>query len=558
MTETTEDQWYAQARRELEQKRVAQQIWKKARLKAGDDPRKLAAHYIALRVAQLRRKSASSPSTSSELASSQAAELTILNPHALEAALQASSQPEMPDDAPPLPFDSPVAEENASTAEVATPLITRQLHRGSLAAAGLALLVICLTLAWWRFGDSDNATSMAAAPSSNAPRGETAMFRGNAARTGVYQQEGPQQFNEILWDFQGEDEIASAPLRFRDTLFIGGNDGQFYALNLADGQEKWRFRAKDAIVAAAAGDEHGIYVSSLDGHLYALDHSDGKQKWQLQAQGAIFASPAILNGTLYIGSQNSQFYAINSENGQIHWQAEIGSGGIDASPAILDGIIYVGSLDGHLYALDQESGHQLWEFKTEGAITATPAVSEDAVYAGSTDGYLYALERNSGKQKWRSKASDIIVAGACVATVSKEPGAVAAARAAPAEAEQENEAGEEKPLLSLSDESDIAQGETASEASVYFLSADGSLHALDRNGHIVWEFASESKTFTTPVIAGDVIYFSTTDGYLYALSREDGTTKWRAMFSSQPLSSPVAADGKLYFGSADHHIYAVK
>jgi outer membrane protein assembly factor BamB len=82
---------------------------------------------------------------------------------------------------------------------------------------------------------------------------------------------------------------------------------------------------------------------------------------------------------------------------------------------------------------------------------------------------------------------------------------------------------------------------------------------------------------STPAIADGLVYFSSDDGYLYAVHADDGTQAWRTDIgnfldrtarenlgnSPDPTgydyvqSSPVVADGTVYVGSLDGNLYAL-
>ena len=69
----------------------------------------------------------------------------------------------------------------------------------------------------------------------------TAMFRGNAARTGVYPSGGPIDPPELLWKFKTGAGEGSSPCRLRWHVYVAGSDRYLYALDAQSGEEKWKF-----------------------------------------------------------------------------------------------------------------------------------------------------------------------------------------------------------------------------------------------------------------------------------------------------------------------------
>jgi len=215
------------------------------------------------------------------------------------------------------------------------------------------------------------------------------------------------------------------------TVFVGGMDGNFYAIHPEKG-DKWFPLSYDAIYSSPAIAADGtVYIGSNDWNLYAVSPSEmrewppkteddlffgpdedecenqdecdfGNNPFALYSAGdalaedaAISSSPAIgQDGTIYVGSRDSHLYAIHPD-GNLKWKFKTGNE-IDASPAIgSDGVIYVGSLDGNVYAVKPD-GTQKWKYETGGEVWSSPIISADGtVYVGSTDGKLYAFASES-------------------------------------------------------------------------------------------------------------------------------------------------------------------
>jgi outer membrane protein assembly factor BamB len=55
-----------------------------------------------------------------------------------------------------------------------------------------------------------------------------------------------------------------------NVIWVGSNDGNLYALNLADGKELWKFAAGGDVVASAAISGNRLIIGSRDGVLYCL------------------------------------------------------------------------------------------------------------------------------------------------------------------------------------------------------------------------------------------------------------------------------------------------
>jgi len=64
--------------------------------------------------------------------------------------------------------------------------------------------------------------------------------------------------------------------------------------------------------------------------------------------------------------------------------------------------------------------------------------------------------------------------------------------------------------------------------------------------------------FSSPTVAGGLVYAGSSDGNLYAIARSDGEVAWRFSVGGRVWKSPAIVDGAVYFGSHDGHIYAIE
>lgn len=72
-----------------------------------------------------------------------------------------------------------------------------------------------------------------------------------------------------------------------------------------------------------------------------------------------------------------------------------------------------------------------------------------------------------------------------------------------------------------------------------------------------WRFRTDATIRSSPVVAGEVIYFGSDDNHVYAVNLTDGTERWKFQTGGEVRSSPAAGDGIIYFGSRDGFLYAV-
>jgi outer membrane protein assembly factor BamB len=55
-----------------------------------------------------------------------------------------------------------------------------------------------------------------------------------------------------------------------------------------------------------------VYVGGDDGNLYALNATTGTMLWSFTTQALVTSSPAVANGVVYVGSDDNNLYAIGN------------------------------------------------------------------------------------------------------------------------------------------------------------------------------------------------------------------------------------------------------
>jgi len=219
------------------------------------------------------------------------------------------------------------------------------------------------------------------------------------------------------WQYVVNAPIISSPVVSNQSVYFGGLDSQFYALDIRSGAPKWKFAAHGEIRSTAAVGGEKLYFVSGDGNLYCLDLTSGKEVWFFRTQGEKkhdFAdyhqsSPILYNDRLYFGSGDGNIYAINTSDGSLAWKFTTGDV-VHGTPAVDGNRLFVGSFDGYLYALDVTTGALLWKFKAvgqrwfpKGEFQGSPAVGGGLVFIGSRDFNLYAVDQEKGYCHWNKQ-----------------------------------------------------------------------------------------------------------------------------------------------------------
>jgi len=81
----------------------------------------------------------------------------------------------------------------------------------------------------------------------------------------------------------------------------------------------------------------------------------------------------------------------------------------------------------------------------------------------------------------------------------------------------------------------------------------GNVAGIDRD----WSYTTGNKVFSSPAVAGGVVYVGSEDDNVYALNAATGAQLWQFTTGDKVFSSPAVAGGVVYVGSYDCNLYAL-
>jgi outer membrane protein assembly factor BamB len=206
----------------------------------------------------------------------------------------------------------------------------------------------------------------------------------------------------------------------RDQIYVGADDGAFYALDAQRGTTRWSYRAKGAIERAAAFGGAGaasglVYVATAADRLFALEAATGKWRWGYERETPEgftihgYAGPRLGDGRVYAGFADGFLVALAAGTGEVQWARSLAAASdqfvdVDATPALVKAprgagdLLYTSSYSGGLYAVDARNGDVRWRVGTEGVGTVTPF--GDRLYFAAPRQGLHATDVE-GHTIWR-------------------------------------------------------------------------------------------------------------------------------------------------------------
>ena len=292
-----------------------------------------------------------------------------------------------------------------------------------------------------------------------------------------------------------------------------------YALDAYTRELLWRFEAPS--LARSLKVAYGVvFFVTADDHLNALDAHTGELLWTYDTEFPV-SEYVVEGGVIYLTSRDFALYAVDIATGKVLWTHD----GVDAKlPAVEGGVIYCSGGDG-LLALDVSTGEPLWRYKitgTEVRYCGPPTVADGVAFFQYTDQdlrqyALHALNASTGEFIWTHRLKD-----------------------------------------EFWDDS-----LTVTDKVVQFSSYDEHVYALDAaTGEMLWRRPYPQNISRLAVADGTAVVpirFSHKSNYLYAWDATTGKTLWRYLVDGEGSIHvpPVAADSTIYFSSYDGFLYAV-
>ena len=253
------------------------------------------------------------------------------------------------------------------------------------------------------------------------------------------------------------------------------------------------------------------------------------EKWNVsigkasKSRSYLKLKPVIRGNVVYTADASGMVQAIDKQKGHVLWSKQIDSG-IASGPTIAEGHIALGTNTSKVVLLKQTDGQEAWHAQVSSDILSKPVIADNHVIVKTIDGNVYAFNVKTGEKIW------VVDHGS--------PSLILKASSSP-----------------------VVMGNM-----ILVGFSDGKLDAIDMNfGHVMWQrsiaYASGSSDVerlvdidADPIIGGNVVYLASYQGYVGALSLENGQFIW-----NKPASTfqNMAMDATtLYMTDSDDVVWA--
>jgi outer membrane protein assembly factor BamB len=322
--------------------------------------------------------------------------------------------------------------------------------------------------------------------------------------------------------------------------------------------------SRNALQPAVIGG--AVYAANAKGEVSRLDHATGKEVWRADTGFAISGGVGAGDGLVLAGGGKGDLAAF-AEDGKLLWKVKVSSE-ILSAPQVAEGIVVVRTGDGRIAGLSVVDGKRLWLYER-----ATPAlvvrshagvnIVRSVVYAGFAAGKLAAIGLKDGVVIWESMVSQPHgntelerISDITSLPVVDDEGQVCAVafqgNVACFDIAQGN--------LLWSREMSSDKGMVFSGKFLYVADDNGAISALDKtSGSSLWKNDQLAKrNASTPFVLGNQVLVGDYEGYLHALSREDGSFTARLKTEGGSIvAAPIELDDGMLVQTSNGGLYSL-
>jgi outer membrane protein assembly factor BamB len=337
------------------------------------------------------------------------------------------------------------------------------------------------------------------------------LFRGRPTCEGVAASEVADK-PQVVWrrQFPGSSFDATATI-VDGTIYVGTLlGGDFYALDLATGEDKWKHHTELGFSAAAAVRDGVVYVGDTEGALFAFDAVHGDVKWSVSVDNEIHGVNFFEDQLLFT-CEDGKLYCVDTDDGSKRWDYSIDNL-LRCAPCVSGGHAFLAGCDSRLHVVDLSDGSAFGQIDIQDATLSTPAALGDMVYFGTQGSRFCGLN-------WREKRIDW----------NFEP---------------KNKGQQVKSSAAVAD------------GLVVFGGKDRQIYALDvKKGNEVWKKEVKAPMDSSPVVAGTRVFIGTERGQLVSVDLKTGENLWQYEAGGRFYASPAVAEGKLVIGNDAGDLY---
>lgn len=297
---------------------------------------------------------------------------------------------------------------------------------------------------------------------------------------------------EVRWDSNVGDSGTNLlqPVLTENAIYAVSAKGVLTRLDRMSGEKIWRSDTGISVSGGIGGGAGLVLIGGNKGEVLAYDEA-GKQVWKSQVSSEVLSLSQVSEGMVMVRSGDGRIAGLSAVDGKRVWVYERSTPALvvrsHAGVTIQRGVAYAGFAGGRLAAISIKDGEVLWETSVSqprgnteleriSDITGNPVVDDEQVCAVAFQGRLACYDVMQGSPLWNRDISS------------------------------------DKSMMLL-------------RKYMYLSDARSSVIEMDKtSGNTVWKNDQMfMRNVSTPLVMEDFVIVGDREGYLHALSREDGS-----------------------------------
>jgi outer membrane protein assembly factor BamB len=226
---------------------------------------------------------------------------------------------------------------------------------------------------------------------------------------------------KLIWKKETGASVLGSPVINGDTVFIGGSDHSFYALDLNSGKTIWQFPGLEGpVVSVPLLYESNVVFGAWDKNLYAVNRTDGRLNWKWNSGSPVInyspaaCIPVAHDGVVYVVAPDRYISAIDVSNGKTLWRNNEAtvreSIGISADGKFVYGKTMQDTIVA--YATSRQPQHPAWKMHCGFGYEHTPSMlieKDGNLFFGTKNGIVYCIDPAIREVKWAHKIDNSMV-----------------------------------------------------------------------------------------------------------------------------------------------------
>jgi outer membrane protein assembly factor BamB len=273
--------------------------------------------------------------------------------------------------------------------------------------------------------------------------------------------------------------------------------------------------------------------------------------------------PTVSGARVYAADRSGSVWAFELESGKKIWRHKTGVA-LSAGPGAGGGLVLVGSSEGELVALDAENGEPRWQIEVPSEVLSVPQVYEGVVIVQTVDGSISALDADNGERLWiydrtvpvltlRGTSTPLVDGGVVMAGFAS--GKMVALEVANGREVWDAAVAVPHGRTELQRMVDLDANPVVSGGILYASSYQGRLVAVSlQDGRMLWN--RDMSAYAGIAVDSSQVFVSDADSEVWALDRRNGGAMWKqADLRNRSLTGPAVIDDYIAVGDFEGYVH---